>query len=146
MRNARIFGIPMIADLRDGITNNSSHGFLTRLRLQSLEKQVMRTAEAILTVSAPLAEYLKQQYHDQGKDIRELRNGFDFDPGNSGSFNDVFTITYAGTFYGGRKPGQFFEAIESLLKQGRIKNIRLRFPGVVMNFFRGCPMIKLYKC
>ncbi len=134
MRNARKLGIPMIADLRDGIVNNSSHRILARFRLFSLEKQVMQTAQAILTVSAPLIEYLKQHYQNLNPDIRELRNGFDFAPGNSGSFNEVFTITYAGTFYGGRKPGQFFEAIKSLLIQGRIKKLRIRFPGVVRNF------------
>ncbi len=134
IRNARNFGIPFVADLRDGITNNSSHGFFVRKRLQSLETQVMHASRAILTVSKPLVEYLKLRYPTIDKQIFELRNGFDFVPGNTGTFNDVFTICYAGTFYGDRKPAHFFEAVLSLIKQGRIKNIRLQFPGVLKNF------------
>ena len=133
-RSAEKYGIPLIADLRDGITNNSSYSSQVRVRLESLEENMIHKARVILAVSEPNMNYLKQKYQDMDPEIHEIKNGFDFIPGNSGSFNDVFTITFTGTFYGRNKPEQFFNAVQLLLEKRRINNIRLRFIGVVKNF------------
>ena len=41
----------------------------------------------------------------------EVRNGFDHELKAFDHFNPVFTFTYAGTFYGKRKPDTFFQAL-----------------------------------
>jgi hypothetical protein len=56
-------------------------------------------------------------------------NGYDFDPPETYHFNPVFTITHAGTFYGNRKPGNFFQALSELLAEKKITNIRINLVG-----------------
>jgi glycosyltransferase involved in cell wall biosynthesis len=131
---SRDLNIPLIADLRDGITNNPSHAGPVRMRLQSLEEETVKRAARILSVSLPILDFLKEKYHLGNDRLVEIRNGFDFEQGNNGVRNNVFTITYAGTFYGGRKPGRFFDALMELHSTGKIPDFRLRFTGAVKNF------------
>ena len=73
---------------------------------------------------------MSQKNTRKNRIIKEIRNGFDFESGNNGLFNAVFTISYVGTFYEKRNPNIFFKAIEIIIDQKLIPNFQINFVGV----------------
>jgi glycosyltransferase involved in cell wall biosynthesis len=61
--------------------------------------------------------------------VTEIRNGFDFDIPDEYTYNDIFTICHAGTFYADIKPFRFFEAVKDLLNEKKIPAIKINFIG-----------------
>ncbi len=132
----RLSGLPWLADFRDPWTQNRYLEFTAfELRLtRALEKKVLSTASAIVTVSNPLADMLSD-LHGRGKGgVRALSNAFD--PEEFGGLveplKDRFVVTYAGMLYGGkRSPAGFLEAVEGLIDRGSISpgEILVRFFG-----------------
>jgi glycosyltransferase involved in cell wall biosynthesis len=73
---AKINEVPWIADLRDLWVDNANYAY-PRLRKkieQRLERSVLSSVAAIITVSAPFAEKLKRKYNSQ---VKVITNGFD---------------------------------------------------------------------
>ena len=129
----RILGCPWIADLRDLWTQNLGTGgpqFLQR----GLEKRTFKDADALVTVSEPWVERLRERYHN--KTIRAIPNGFDPDDycSPAPSLTRDFTISYTGQLYQDqRDPTALFEVLCDLLKEGSISadDLRVRFYGSV---------------
>lgn len=128
------YNIPWVADLRDLWTQN--HYINKSLPIRYLEKKLelktLSSADAIVTVSEPLAKILKN-YHQRNK-IFCITNGFDIDdfPIPPPKLTDKFTITYTGLLYNGKRdPSMLFKVISQLLKEGLIsrKLIDIRFFG-----------------
>jgi len=132
-RAKRILGCPWIADLRDLWTQNLgdfTHKF--RFIEVPLEKRTLREADALVTVSDPWVERLRQ--HHQKAEITTITNGFDPDDFNCfrPALTKEFSIVYAGRLYEGlRDPSILFEAMRDLLAEGKMSehDVRIRFYG-----------------
>lgn len=129
------FKKPWIADLRDLWTQNHYHKYKNKVRYyleRELEVRTLQDADALVTVSEPLAAKLKNLHNKEL--IYAVPNGFDFKEFKSLSENspEKFTITYAGSLYEGmRDPKILFQAISQLVAEGKVnKNcIRVDFFG-----------------
>jgi len=121
-----------IADMRDELSKNPHiSGRIKQLHIE-VEKKVNKRANAVTTVSEPILNDFRELLPDV-KYFEEIRNGYDHDVQPSNNFNEVFTISYAGTFYGTRKPDTFFMGLSRFVKKYKVK-IRLKFIGTNKNF------------
>ena len=129
-----ILGCAWVADFRDLWTQNQyyPYGAVRRFVEERLERKTLRAADALVTVSAPLADLLRGRYQPQP--IHCIPNGFDPDEFPLGSYEPVkcFSITYTGSFYQGkRSPELLFTVIEDLLREGILPRtaVQLHFYG-----------------
>ena len=115
-------GLPWIADLRDLWTQNNyaSHWWLRRVREKRLELRILSTADALTTVSEPLARDLEELHRH--RPVVSIPNGFDPDLVNPGlPLNDRFHVVYAGVLYRGRRdPEPLFRAVRELMDEGKM--------------------------
>jgi len=125
--------IKWIADMRDEMSSNNSLKGKKQKEFIKLEKKIDLRASGVTTVSYPIVEYLRDVFPSI-KRIVEVRNGFDHSLKiNKTIKNDVFVMTYAGSFYGTRKPDTFFKALlncENYLPQ----QWKIVFVGTAKNF------------
>jgi glycosyltransferase involved in cell wall biosynthesis len=128
------YNVPWVADFRDLWTQNHYYdkfkaiGFFER----RLELRTLSDADALVTVSVPLADDLRRLH--KKKAVSCITNGYDPDDfmQESSRLTDKFTITYTGQLYNGiRDPSMLFEVILKLIKEDRIKEelIEIRFFG-----------------
>ena len=127
------FGIPWIADFRDLWTQGTyvKHTFIRQYFERRLEKSCIARACRLITVSQPLAEQL-ESLHNIKCDV--ITNGFEPDDFPEKSFieNTIFTISYTGQLYSGkRNPRPLFHAVEELIEEGKIdiNNFQINFYG-----------------
>src|SRR5262249_14127195 len=125
-------GKPWIADFRDLWTENHyadyASGFRKRLD-QVLESNLLDSADALVTVSEPLARTLRSLTGGR-KRVEVIGNGFDPEDFANilRSRPDRWTITYVGTFYGAKQnPSVFLEALSRLIRAGRVLRSDLQF-------------------
>jgi hypothetical protein len=128
------YKIPWIADLRDLWTQNHSYpyGNIRKFFEQKLELKILQPADALVTVSSPLAEQL-QTLH-KGKAMYTITNGFDPDKMSKGQVDltSKFTITYTGQIYTGREdPSKLLAALRDVLSDGIVNSddVEVRFYG-----------------
>lgn len=132
---ARRLGVPWVADMRDGFTDNPyvfrSHW---RRRLdEQIEKRVLSAANVIPTVSVGLVKSLSSRF---GENVVLIRNGFthtDTGPETAHSATqltpDKLNILHTGSLYSGhRDPSQLFLALRSLGDEAG--EVRVHFYGV----------------
>ncbi len=121
-------GLPWIADLRDLWSDDrySTAPGWRRTIDRRLEQRTLGKADALVTVSEPLAEELRRLH--PGVPTHTVLYGFDPDLVNPGEpLPDVFTITHTGTYHQGRRdPSLLFEAAGNLIRQGRLPRGRFR--------------------
>jgi len=123
--------VKWIADLRDGISNNSNKSTLIKkLQKGKLEEKILKAATVITSVSKPIIQYLTLKNESKNLTFNEIRNGYDFEIGNNGLFNSIFTISYVGNFYGNRNPEIFYKALEIIQTQRLIPDFQINFVGV----------------
>jgi len=133
------FNIPWIADFRDPWTNISYFNELkltpfAKRKHQNLEREVLQTADKILTVSWQWAEDFKEL---GAKEVAVITNGFEASKrqNNSNLKNkktDHFVISHIGMLSEKRNPVHIWEAIKSAINNEVInKKIILRFIGNV---------------
>lgn len=130
-------GLPWVADFRDPWTKID---FYHRLQLtrwadkrhRKLERQVLHTADAVLTIGWNSAEEFRQL---GAVDPKVVPNGYDPD-----DFKDLpkfqydkFTITHAGVMNDDRNPALLWEALSELVKNhdGFEKDLEIRLIGKV---------------
>jgi len=88
----------------------------------------------LISVSQPILEQFRNKL-THIKNFLEIRNGFDHDMLPNNHFNEVFTVVYAGTFYGKNKPDTFFEALIQLMTEGKLNfDWQLKLIGASKNF------------
>lgn len=129
----RRHGVPWIADFRDLWTQNHffKHSTIRRLFETRLERKTIERADAITTVSEPLAGKLSALH--EGIPVFTITNGFDPDLLNHGyPASTCFNIVYTGKIYDGKQdPVPLFVALRSLIDE------RLVDPSVVRVDFYG---------
>ena len=124
-----------VADMRDEMSITPLIDEKTKTYYQSIEKEINKYATALTSVSEPILTDFKKSLPDIPY-YEEVRNGYDHELSFSNyNFNDVFTITYCGIFYGNIKPHTFFKA---LLNYKNLKkeefNFKIKFIGTPKNF------------
>jgi glycosyltransferase involved in cell wall biosynthesis len=134
---ARRTGCPWVAEFRDLFADNPySDRPHWRIRLdRTIERRVVASAAACVTVSPPLAEELAVMH---GKPVASILNGYepaDLAKASRTLFDDDLgldsrkvTILYTGIIYPGRRdPSPLFEALRLLGEERR--NVEVRFHG-----------------
>jgi hypothetical protein len=121
-----------IADMRDEMSTNGQINNQTRKLLQKAEQKINKRADAITCVSDPILQDMKSIMNNITEFV-EIRNGYDHELVLSRNHNAVFTIIYAGTFYGPRKPHTFFEGMKIFLAKHAI-DFTIQFLGTHHNF------------
>ena len=124
------YKIAWVAEFRDlwsgghGARVNSVSSFF----LKKIEKWLLKPAMGLITVSDPLAAYLRLLHK---KKVSVIYNGFDENPYAGKSYQkekhdaDLLTIVYTGSIYEGRDPDVLFEALRHL---GNLrKKIQVKF-------------------
>ncbi len=125
--------IPWVADFRDlwAWDHNDVRSPIRRLMNEKLERDTLRTADVLTTVSQPLAEKLKEIHHRDR--VVTIPNGFDpVDmPSTPVHLDAKFSINYTGKVYRkGMDPSPLFDALRDLLAAGKLD------PGKVeVNFY-----------
>ena len=112
---ARAYGIPWVADFRD-VLGQERGGLRERLRTRRLvpvEKQLVRSASAVTTVSDGLAALLEARH---GRTAHVLHNGFDPEDyaGDGARASEKFVIGYFGAVHSHRDPRPVFAALDRL--------------------------------
>lgn len=126
------YKIPWVADLRDLWTQNHNYPYfqLRKTIEEKLERKALLPADALITVSRPLAEDLKKIHND--KKIYTITNAFYPEELNYPPIplTKKFTVTYAGTLYTGKQdPEEFFVSLKELISEKIInpKDVEVRF-------------------
>lgn len=131
-------GLPWIADFRDLWTQNPYYNSLyfaapiRKVFERNLERRVLAVADALVTVSEPLAAKLGLLYPE--KEIRVVTNGFDPDEvvTDEVSLTPEMSITYTGNVYKGMQdPTPLLRALSDLILAGLIRasDVRVYFYG-----------------
>ncbi|MFC1942398.1 glycosyltransferase [Chloroflexota bacterium] len=130
------YNIPWLADLRDlwSLNHNYRYSPLRKLLDRRLELHTLGKADALVTVSDPLAEELRTLHKE--KTVYPVSHGFDPSDVNipPAKLTKKFTITYTGNIYQGRQdPLKLFTALRDLISDGTINpsDIEVRFYGAV---------------
>lgn len=126
------YNLPWIADFRDLWTQNHYYNRspIRKYLDTRLEKRTLLHADALTTVSLPLANTLKILHSN--KNVYTITNGFDSEHLNPGKpLSKKFSITYTGSLYNEKRdPILLFKALNSLISEGKIP-----FDDVEVNFF-----------
>ena len=135
---AKRSGVKWIADFRDPWMEIVYYQNLNRTKLtkaidSSLEKKVMKNADAIITISEDMANLFRRKAKDQN--VFVIPNGFDETDFDSLEYerNDKFTIAYTGSMSIDRVPYSFLKALNRLINVDGIINIQIKLAG------RFCP-------
>ena len=133
----RSTGVPWVAGFRDpwtGFLSTPDRWFLPRAIDSHLERSVFRDADTVEAAWRGILKDIiaKDPNLDQEK-LAYLPNGFDRDdyPSLELQPNQRFTVTYTGSMYGKRNPRTFLQAVEELVRDGKVDphRIQLRFIG-----------------
>ena len=144
--------LPWVADFRDLWTQDPfyrNYYFPSTLRLlfeRRLEVHTIRSADALVTVSDPLAEKLRSLH--RGKRVEVIPNGFDPEEAVEGQLSaaEKFSLLYSGNLYEGKRdPTPLFHALRELIDRGQIdqRDIEVSFYGGNNNWL--IPLINALK-
>ncbi|MFH1074316.1 MAG: glycosyltransferase [Candidatus Firestonebacteria bacterium] len=114
-------GLPWVADFRDPWASNTYARPSTRLHdliNKKLEKLVVKNADAVISVTAPIVADFKRNYPRYSRKFHLITNGFD-----PADFENIarraeneFSVTHVGTIYGEtRNPSGFIAAFDDFL-------------------------------
>ena len=123
-----------IADMRDEMSFSPYIDSKIKSRYQVLEQQIFTYANAITTVSKPILDEFKSMCINDKILFAEIRNGYDFPLEKREINNDVFTLTYVGSFYGDINPINFFKALELFIRNNRNIELKVQLIGVKTHF------------
>jgi glycosyltransferase involved in cell wall biosynthesis len=137
------FNIPLVVDYRDAWLENPFKYFPTPLHKmihKHLEKKVLRAADRVLVTHRRVKESILRRFlFVDYNEVTILSQGFDPEdfPANSGERRNSrvkMKIVHAGTFYGGRNPGVFLQALSNVLRDN--PKMRGRFEVNFLGAFR----------
>jgi len=123
--------LPWLADFRDLWTQNHDYPYfgLRKIFEEKLEVKTLCPADALITVSEPLAEKLEKMH--KKSEVCVISNGFFEEEINKGiPLAKKFTIIYAGAVYAGKQdPKCFFSAVRELVSEKVIasEDVEIKF-------------------
>jgi glycosyltransferase involved in cell wall biosynthesis len=126
------YAIPWVADFRDLWTQNHHYPYspIRKTFEKKLETKTLATADALVTVSEPLAKELATLHK---KEVHTITNGFDSDKMSDGKadLTSKFTITYTGQIYPKQDPAKLLLALKDSIANGVIdpNHVEVRFYG-----------------
>lgn len=132
------YKIKWIADFRDPWTDiyyydAFSHLSFARKKDLKYEKDVLTSADRIITVSKDVKKLLAAKIPDIGDNkISIIPNGYDdedFENKNTSVNGNEFIITYTGTLADSYNPSVFFHALKKVISNNQDAKIKLRFIG-----------------
>ena len=132
------YKLKWIADFRDPWTDiyyydEFSHLAFARKKDLKYEKNVLESADRIITVSKDVKKLLAAKIPDLGdKKISIIPNGYDeedFTDKNRTVNKNEFIITYTGTLADSYNPSVFFHALKKIINNNPDVKIRMRFIG-----------------
>jgi hypothetical protein len=131
-----------IMDLRDAMTVEPNMSRSPAMRLQAAlenfyEKKFYPNADAIISVSDPIVSSIRTRHCSPNLESKThtIFNGYDDDDFKGirqyERFNQIFSVTYTGSFMGRRSPEFFLKAVRLLIEQKAIaaSDILIRFVG-----------------
>jgi glycosyltransferase involved in cell wall biosynthesis len=124
--------LPWVADFRDLWTQNHHYPYspVRKMFEKKLEIKTLATADALVTVSEPLAKELATLHK---KEVHTVTNGFDPNKMSDGkaALTSKFTITYTGQIYPKQDPTKLLLALKDLIANGVIdpSQVEVRFYG-----------------
>jgi len=133
----QVLGVPWLADFRDlwtqdTLARNDGNNAIFHFLDQRLERRILAKADALVTVSEPWVERLREKA--SGTPVHCITNAFDPD---DFSFLPVpltktFSITYTGLLYQGKRdPSPLLEVLSELIQAGTMvrSDVEVRFFG-----------------
>ncbi|WKZ69404.1 MAG: glycosyltransferase family 4 protein [Melioribacteraceae bacterium] len=155
MKLAKQTGLKWVADFRDPWTDGFWQKELPRTRYaikkdSKLERKVLQSSNAVITVSDSIAELLDKKNHNS---YHVIPNGYDeYDFANIvKSKSEKFTIVYTGSLRKSQIPNKFLRSLSELNSNNAILNLELHFIGTVhpdavnlVNEFNLNKLVKFY--
>ncbi len=127
--------VKWIADCRDELSLNPHLNESAKKLNRSVEDYINKRASILTTVSHPIVADFQKLC--PAVPAHEIKNGHQLTlPDLSDyQFNKIFTIVYAGTFYGLQKPTHFFTALIQFLNfDDATRKVHIQFVGTPQNF------------
>lgn len=111
--------IHWIADFRDPWTQIGYHQKLkllsaSRSKHEKLEKQVLQTADQIITTSFTTREEFQKITNSS---IEVITNGYDYEKVDLAPMDDKFTLSHIGSLLSGRNPENLWLALKELISE-----------------------------
>lgn len=131
-------GIKWIADFRDPMSNLFYNDTLlltdkSKQKLQQLEKEILTTANKVITVS----EHLKTEFEEHCNDVSVITNGFDDEPTNDQNtrVDKKFTLSHIGLLPAQSNPIILWKVLQELIQENSAfaNDFKLRLVGNVSN-------------
>ena len=153
---SKLTGVKLVTDLRDPLElhkrkHESRRTILSDTIEKWIEKKIMYGSGKIISTTIQYTELLRSCYPELPTDkFCTISNGFDSSDYNLSDTNndesDSFILTYLGTFYHGRTPKEFLEAISQLCKENiiPIDKLKVNLIGDVC-YAEGIPVEELIK-
>ncbi|MCP4267542.1 MAG: glycosyltransferase family 4 protein [Candidatus Brocadiaceae bacterium] len=152
---SKLTKIKLITDLRDPLAlHGGAHvisGRFSDYTMGWIEKNIVYASGRIISTTEQYANLLRSRYPEvTTSKFCTVFNGYDSnDYKFSGTFNDVndsFVLTYLGTFYYGRTPREFLEALSQLCRENiiSIDKLKVNFIGNV-RYVDGVPIEEIVK-
>jgi glycosyltransferase involved in cell wall biosynthesis len=122
--------LPWVADFRDlwAYDHFRRRPRLKKAAMKVMEARVLKSADAVVTVSAPWAKRLESSCGASGERVKVIENAFDeedFEP-FAYSGNNKFTISYTGKLHADRQSvDAFFRVLSGLAREGLIRPDRI---------------------
>lgn len=137
-----IYNIPWIADFRDPWSlddlayenmGSSIHDGARELDM-ALEKIVLEKCDQLIVVSEILKKKYKKRLHIPDNRISVIRDGYDEEDfrhvvPEKETDKTLFNIKYMGSFYGSYNPSVFLRALNKIITEHEITDIRLHIIG-----------------
>ena len=134
-----------IADFRDPWTQIGYHKKLkllafSRKKHERLEKEVLQTADEVITTSFTTREEFQKITETP---IRVITNGYDYEQVDSKPLDVKFTLSHIGSLLSGRNPKNLWNALAELIAENAdfAKDFQLKLVGAV-----GEPVLESIKC
>lgn len=128
--------LPLITDFRDPWTSAdiappSVDGTAWQTLSHRYERMALEASALIVSNTPSAARFTKAKYPELAHKIVTVMNGADAAP-PAGTPSPRFTITYAGSLYGGRYPQSLFRAVHRVVKRRGLKSedLVVHFIGV----------------
>lgn len=124
--------LPWVAGFRDpwtGFLTTPNRWFLPAKIDRALEHSVFKNATAVEAAWQGIIKDALGKYEDLDESkFHHVPNGYDSSDFPAGEYtrNEKFTLTYTGSLYGRRNPKSLFDAIEKLIKMGKIDKDKLK--------------------